>query len=230
MSRVDEQFGIVPLWLLESGASDGAIRLYAYIAAKYADGGSGSCYPGVQTLASALNRSDSWVKEKLAELRSRGAVDRKRRPNTSTLTLIHRTRPDSQESGRPDDANSQKSGSPNSQESGPKPDPVEPDPVNSPANDSSFDAFWESYPNRKGRRKAEELWSSLAPADRAAAIAGAAEFAASADYAGTVAENERLGRPKHKYVLHGDQFLKHRRWEDEFSPAEQTIDTGGWAQ
>lgn len=68
------RFGIVPLWLLESHVSDKAIRLFALLAARYADR-EGVAFPSLQTLARGLhivNRRSVTAAAK--ELVSVGAV------------------------------------------------------------------------------------------------------------------------------------------------------------
>ena len=96
-------------------------------------------------------------------------------------------------------------------------------------NGHRFESFWKEYPNRKGRKNAEAIWESMTEDERLSASLGAYRFATSEEYHGTVERNLKEGAPKHRYIKHGDQFLKTRGWQDEFTPTE-TIDTGGFAE
>lgn len=75
-------FAIVPLWLLESGASPRAIQLYALMAAKYADR-DGACFPAVPTLAKDVQTSEMTVHRALTELVAIGAMNRAPRWNAT---------------------------------------------------------------------------------------------------------------------------------------------------
>lgn len=89
-------FSIVPEWVIDSDASDRAVRLYAVLA-RHADSDSGEAWPAKATLAARLHCSSSSVDRALDELITLGAVDRQERwrtdgGQTSNLYTIRRTR------------------------------------------------------------------------------------------------------------------------------------------
>jgi uncharacterized phage protein (TIGR02220 family) len=91
--RVDQRFGMVPLWLLKSGASDRAIAFYAWLAAEFVDGSEARTDEGVDWFAEASGRSEPTVKRAFAELEKLGAVTRVRRLGLPSSTQIHRSDP-----------------------------------------------------------------------------------------------------------------------------------------
>lgn len=66
-------FAIVPVWLLETGASGNAIRIYAMLAS-YADRTTGAAHPARSTLAKRLRISTDTVDRGTRELEDLGAV------------------------------------------------------------------------------------------------------------------------------------------------------------
>lgn len=79
--ETDNRFSIIPHWVIFSGISDGALRLYAVLM-KYADGSTGQAFPSRATLAKAMNKkSVRSIDGYLRELRDVGAlaVQRRRR-------------------------------------------------------------------------------------------------------------------------------------------------------
>ena len=230
------KFAIVPLWVLEKPISAQAVRAYATLAAKWADRNTGECSPSHATLGKAMQTSTSTARRAVDELEKVGAVEVEPRFNggeqSSNVTTILQVDPCPQVNdpcspmSRPLFTGEQTPVHRRATDHNQEPESV--NQINRPTL-LSFDAFWDAYPNRQKRKQAEEIWAKLAPPDQLDAIDGAFRFAKSAEYADKIAENTKLGRPKNKYVVGGDQFLKHRRWEDEFTPTE-TIDTGGFAE
>jgi len=72
------QYGRVPLWLYEVGASANATHVYGYLSAKYG-GSKKGIFPGQDRLAEALNTSMSTVSRAMKELSDLGALQVKRR-------------------------------------------------------------------------------------------------------------------------------------------------------
>jgi len=66
-------FSIVPEWLIESNASDSAIRVYSALC-RFADKDDGSCFPSHMTIGKKCNKSVSTVKRALKELEKIGAI------------------------------------------------------------------------------------------------------------------------------------------------------------
>lgn len=67
--------------------------------------------------------------------------------------------------------------------------------------DPDFEAFWEAYGKKRGRRDVEAYWARLPARDKAAALSGVA---------GYVAAN-----PDPVYRKDPIRYLRHRCWEDE---------------
>lgn len=90
-------FAVVPEWLLLSGVSDRAVRLFAVLA-RHANRDN-ECWPARATLAAALRTSVASVDRAVTELRSAGAVLTELRRDaagdlTSSLYLLRYVRPD----------------------------------------------------------------------------------------------------------------------------------------
>lgn len=89
--NTDEQFAIVPLWLLESGASDRAIAMYSWLAGVFDEGVEHNA--GLEYFAARTGKSESYITRAMKELADLGAITRRRRMNSTTLTTIHRLSP-----------------------------------------------------------------------------------------------------------------------------------------
>jgi hypothetical protein len=74
----DLRFSIVPAWVLDSGISDRAIRLYAVLAG-YADSETGQAFPGRTLLSRRLDCSLKTIDRAVAELLAAGAVRKRQR-------------------------------------------------------------------------------------------------------------------------------------------------------
>lgn len=89
------RFAIIPEWLLDSDISPTAIKLFAVMAAKYADRDTGSLFPSRKELAAKLGvHSRSTVDHALAQLESVGALSIENRKDaagdpTSNLYMLH---------------------------------------------------------------------------------------------------------------------------------------------
>ena len=79
----DNHFSIVPHWVIFSGISDGALRLYAVLQT-YADNKTGRAFPARSTLAKDTHKSVRSVDGYLKELVELGALTITRRRKTGT--------------------------------------------------------------------------------------------------------------------------------------------------
>jgi hypothetical protein len=71
--------------------------------------------------------------------------------------------------------------------------------------DLSFEAFWEAYGNKVGKKKrSEELWKLLSEADKQAALMGVKKY-----------KNWKAQNPSVQ-MLYPETFLSQRRFENEF--------------
>lgn len=75
--------------------------------------------------------------------------------------------------------------------------------LNRPTNALSFSRFWEAWPNKVARARAEKAWRKLASSDRADALKGAENWFSA----------WRLQHP-HAAPIHAATYLSNRRWED----------------
>ena len=67
--------------------------------------------------------------------------------------------------------------------------------------DPDFEAFWEAYGKKRGRRDVEAYWARLPARDKAAALSGVAAYVAA--------------NPEPVYRKDPIRYLRHRCWEDE---------------
>ena len=92
----DIKFSIIPEWVLDSGCSDKAIRLYAVLA-RYADNDRLTADPGRGTLAKRMGCHRATVDRAVEELEALGAITKTRRVEggkyQSSLYTIRRTDP-----------------------------------------------------------------------------------------------------------------------------------------
>jgi hypothetical protein len=92
----DVKFSIVPEWLIDSGCSDKALRLYVVLA-RYADNDDLTAYPGRGTLAKRMGCHRASVDRAVEELIALGAVTKQRRVSEgkyqSSLYTIRRIAP-----------------------------------------------------------------------------------------------------------------------------------------
>lgn len=94
------RFAIVPEWLLDSGVSAQAIRLFAILAAKYADRATDEAHPSRRTMGRDLGASPATVDRVLRELVDAGALEMERRTAPTagkipSLLTLHFGRPGS---------------------------------------------------------------------------------------------------------------------------------------
>ncbi|MGO2633627.1 MAG: helix-turn-helix domain-containing protein, partial [Galactobacter sp.] len=79
----DNRFAVIPHWIVFSGISDGAFRLYA-ILRKYADSDTLEAFPARSTLARDLGKSADSVDRHAKELVGIGALKITRRKRKGT--------------------------------------------------------------------------------------------------------------------------------------------------
>ena len=79
----DNRFSVVPHWVIFSGISDGALRLYSVLQA-YADSRTGRAFPSRTTLANDMHKSVRSIDGYLKELTAVGAMKVTRRRKAGT--------------------------------------------------------------------------------------------------------------------------------------------------
>ena len=178
----DLRFSIVPAWVLDSGVSDKAVRLYAVLAG-YADSETGQAYPGRKLLSKRLDCSMKTVDRAVAELIAAGSLKKQQRVKEghyqSSLYTVVRIDPTSGES-RPsvtDDTTSRHTrpdlASPVSHRTRTTElEPAERKPLN-----SAIEQFWAIYPRRTAKgRVADALTKALKKASLDDILAGAERY------------------------------------------------------
>ena len=92
----DVKFSIIPEWLLDSGCSDKALRLYAVLS-RYADNDDLTAYPGRSTLAKRMGCHRATVDRAVEELQELGAITKRKRVKDgkyqSSIYTIRRASP-----------------------------------------------------------------------------------------------------------------------------------------
>lgn len=88
------RFAIVPTWLLSSGVSDRAVRLYALLAGKYANYDTKEAFPSRRALATDISCSLSTLDRTIDELSSVSAltVERRQASNGDYISNIYKIR------------------------------------------------------------------------------------------------------------------------------------------
>ena len=178
----DLRFSMVPAWVLDSGISDKAIRLYAVLAG-YADSETGQAYPGRTLLSKRLDCSTKTVDRAVAELMGVGAVKKQQRVKDghyqSSLYTVVRIDPASGKS-RPrvtDDPTPRHS----------RPDPVSPvsqrtrttelEPAEQELLNKGFATFWAIYPKKDDKPLAKRSFEkALKRATLDVIVAGAERY------------------------------------------------------
>jgi len=89
--ELELNFSIIPEWVIDSGVSDKAIRLYAVLA-RYADNRTGEAFPSRDTLAARMSCSAKSVDRAAQELLNCGAVTKRQRHNSSLVYTVKMSR------------------------------------------------------------------------------------------------------------------------------------------
>jgi hypothetical protein len=85
------RFSMIPEWILDSGISDKAIRLYCVLA-RYADNETHQAFPSRETLAKRMGCHAKSVDRAASELLKIGAVTKKQRHNSSLVYTLMMSR------------------------------------------------------------------------------------------------------------------------------------------
>ena len=85
------RFSMIPEWILDSGISDKAIRLYCVLA-RYADNETHRAFPSRETLAKRMGCHAKSVDRAASELIKIGAVTKKQRHNSSLVYTLMMSR------------------------------------------------------------------------------------------------------------------------------------------
>jgi hypothetical protein len=218
----DIRFSIVPEWVLDSGVSDRAVRVYALIA-RYADNDTLQAFPGRETLAHRAGCSVKSVDRAIRELVSAGALRKSHRRNgdayQSNLYTVRRI-PDPlvTQVSPPSDTGVPRVGpqlSPGGATGVPLTRTTELEPQNiEPVNDISeqFNKFWAIYPRKKGKGQAIKAFEkALLKTDLETILAGVEAYK----------EYEDMYDPQ--FIAHPTTWLNGERWDDEHEGARVVL-------
>ena len=213
----------VPLWILESSIQHGAIRLYAYLSARWCDR-DGLANPSRSELATVLKCSmptvDRWVKEllgigalavqhqtikpqqyvenlyQLKLISPKGSNTHVATPVTSML-LADANKPHKDVQLQTTDGLVLSGDCTNNL-------------VNSTNNYTArFESFWSRYPRNRGKKAASEIWKKLKIEHDTPLYQ---EVMDGLTLYLKAWEDEDIDE---RYICHAVRFLKERRWEDE---------------
>lgn len=217
--KVDARFAIVPLWLVESDVSDAAVRAYALLAARYADGNTGECEPSNAEVGQHMGCSERKAIRALKELLADGAITRQRRfvegHETSSITTLRRVKSDPEGgcqichpgmtgmADKPEvvNCNCNSVSTINTRS----------DKSVTPNQPSSFDSFYDAYPRREARGAAERAYRAAVKKSTPDEImAGLGRWKA----------KWNADQTERKFIPLPATWLNAARWEDELATAE----------
>jgi DNA-binding transcriptional MocR family regulator len=214
---VGTTFAQIPEWLLEADVSSRAIHLYAVLQGMA--GKKGAAWPTRKTLAARTRCSPDTVDRAVDELVQADALRIEPRfsedgDRTSNRYVVLSERPDLRRRGRMDAQTGGGTSAQAENQTQSEPDPQEHSLTlvrSCQDSDTSFSAFWESYPRRNGKRlgkpEAENAWKRMSRGDRAAAMTGVKHYAQAIEDGVTIAKDAH-------------RWLRGRCWVDWQEPAE----------
>lgn len=209
----------IPLWLLKSPVSGGAIRLYGIIDAEWTQGHAHSTIPATRgQLAEMMQLSKQTIDRFVTELEGVGALTVTRRQYGETwlpsIYTLHRrtTNPTlASQMGLPTLDNSSIGTGLQAQTPSPKSRSLEKKGTRSvqiSTEDNLFVEFYQVYPLKKGKKQALKTWKKLGldtdGTRRQEVMVGVHR------YAQWVAQEQ----PNPRYLLHPSTWLTGQRWED----------------
>lgn len=214
------RYSIVPLWLVESGISPGALHLFVLLGV-YADR-DGECWPSRATLAARSGCSADTIDRRLRELQNAGAVHVERRwtdhgdptSNRYTLRFVRLGTLTDAPTGSPTDA-----ATPSRTDAALTTTKIETTPeelalhLDGPAAATPpdpldrFEDFWKAYPRRTAKGTARKAWPAAvrAAGSPQVIVTGAERFATECATA----------KREPKFIPHPATWLRAERWGDE---------------
>jgi hypothetical protein len=203
------RFSMIPEWIIDSGVSDKAIRLYCVLA-RYADNETHRAFPSRETLAKRMGCHAKSVDRAASELLKIGAVTKKQRHNSSLVYTLMMS--------RGVDTDVQGVVTPVSR--GVDTDvhltiTTELEPSNiEPLNDinAQFNEFWAVYPRKKGKGQARKAFEkALEKTDLQTILDGVHAYIA----------NDVMDDPQ--FIAHPSTWLNSERWEDEYAETREVL-------
>ena len=218
----DIRFSIVPEWVLDSGISDRAVRVYALIA-RYADNDTLQAFPSRETLAKRAGCHVKSVDRAISELQNVGALIKSHRrsgdayqSNLYTVRRIPGHLRTPQSPGGDTTVPRVGTGESLGRDTGvPLTITTELEPQNiEPVNDISeqFNKFWAMYPRKKGKGQAIKAFEkALLKTDLETILAGVEAYI----------EHEDMYDPQ--FIAHPTTWLNGERWDDEHEEAKVVL-------
>lgn len=220
---------MVPEWLIDSGVSGNAIKVFSTLAAKFADRDTGECEMSHRRMADSAGLSVSTTRRALEELVEQHAVvvTNQTKPEFgttfNTYTLFF-SRPSSRgvlnealpvyEQGPLSTGEQALIGEPES---------VQPEELaqETPSSDRpNFDTFWELYPKKKGKGAAQDKWARMSVADRRLAVDALTRHVRQPDWI----------KDGGKFIPYPQKWLGQKHYLDPVGEAEAVDEMGGWAE
>lgn len=215
--NADIRFAIIPEWVLDSGISDRAVRVYA-ILARYADSETLQAFPSRETLGKRAGCNAKAITRAVDELVSIGAVIKQHRKSgeayQSNLYTLRRVGPHLS-LGR---VNSDPRVGSNLTLGGVKNDPLtittEREPIELDNARNEFEQFWKRYPRKVGKIAARKAWDKATQDTSPQTILEGVRRLA-----------DDPNKPELEFLPHPSTWLNEGRWEDEPYPAKQTTES-----
>lgn len=209
---MSEGFAAVPNWMVRDATISGpAIAVYTALASH---AGKGGIFPAQDVLAAEARLGERRTRDALKELEALGVIERVRRSSrggrSSDAYLLHPNGPDQQPAL---DAGSGQQPAPGAAATGTSQLDVpliEEEPLKKKRASEYFVEFWDVYPRKVARAKAEQVFVRLArKVDLAVVVDGARRFASDPNL------------PEPQFIPHPTSWLNAGRWDDEPLPPRE---------
>jgi hypothetical protein len=203
------RFSMIPEWIIDSGVSDKAIRLYCVLA-RYADNETHRAFPSRETLAKRMGCHAKSVDRAASELLKIGAVTKKQRHNSSLVYTLMMSR------GVDTDVQGVVTPVSRGVDTGvhlTRTTELEPENIE-PLNDinEQFNQFWSVYPRKKGKGQARKAFEkALEKTDLQTILDGVHAYIA----------NDVMDDPQ--FIAHPSTWLNGERWEDEYGEVREVL-------
>jgi hypothetical protein len=203
------RFSMIPEWIIDSGVSDKAIRLYCVLA-RYADNETHRAFPSRETLAKRMGCHAKSVDRAASELLKIGAVTKKQRHNSSLVYTLMMSR------GVDTDVQGVVTPVSRGVDTGvhlTRTTELEPEELE-PLNDinEQFNQFWSVYPRKKGKGQARKAFEkALEKTDLQTILDGVHAYIA----------NDVMDDPQ--FIAHPSTWLNGERWLDEYVESREVL-------
>lgn len=210
----DQYFAIIPESILYADISHTAVRVYGVLR-RHADKDNGTCHPGRSRIAKLARMSPSSVDRAIADLVKHEAIEVIHRPDPNNpkhlLSNQYRILTPPADDHTPPASDD----TPLPLVTTPPPAGDEETIVKEPKskNETAFDTFWQTYPRRIARTKAQKSWNTnVRKKDIEPLMDGLNQWI-------TQWRNEGMNT---QYIPYPATWLNQKRWQDPPTPIKET--------